>query len=392
MALLLDEDFQSYTVGQGPPYGTLLWPYSGSPSVANSIVGVFGDAKELSMSGADVLFPVTFLSLSHTLPAFSQFSVFHTLFVQANNSSSAGTLISFNWNDNPFGGVSVAAIQVLPDGTVGISNDIASIIPNAVSDLAIKQNGWYQFRTDIVFSNIGSVCYIDCQVYVNGVLWVTYNGPQTVNFAAITKPYINNVVFGGAGGGSFIGRLAVYDTIQASGFYPHPGTPEARITQGVIELILSATTADIVAACPVTNTGTVGTAFSAQLQVTDATGTPPNVWALTAGAFPDGLTLDTTTGIISGTPTLAGVFNWTVTVTDFQGDVSDPIDCTTTIAIAVTCPPAAETTIYSPYSSNSGISGQTGSVTWSISAGALPTGLSLNTSTGNIHGASTALG
>jgi hypothetical protein len=104
------------------------------------------------------------------------------------------------------------------------------------------------------------------------------------------------------------------------------------------------------------------------------------------------MTLDTATGIISGTPTAAGTFDWTVTVTDLQGNVSDPVSCETIIAIAITCPPAASANIFAAYSSNSGISGQTNPVTWSITSGSLPTGLTLNTSTGNIHGTPTATG
>jgi hypothetical protein len=57
----------------------------------------------------------------------------------------------------------------------------------------------------------------------------------------------------------------------------------------------------------------VGAAYSATFQ---AAGTPPYDWSVTHGALPGGLTLDTTSGAISGTPKAAGNFSFTVQVTD----------------------------------------------------------------------------
>jgi hypothetical protein len=57
----------------------------------------------------------------------------------------------------------------------------------------------------------------------------------------------------------------------------------------------------------------VGTAYS---QTLSASGTPPYTWAIAQGALPDGLSLDASSGTISGTPKTAGSSSVTIQVTD----------------------------------------------------------------------------
>ncbi len=61
-------------------------------------------------------------------------------------------------------------------------------------------------------------------------------------------------------------------------------------------------------------TATVGTAYSTTLVA--GGGAPPYRWSLSAGSLPSGLSLASTTGVLSGTPTAPGTFNFTVRVTD----------------------------------------------------------------------------
>lgn len=137
--------------------------------------------------------------------------------------------------------------------------------------------------------------------------------------------------------------------------------------------------------------GYQGIAYSHVFPTTDAE--PPLVFAITAGALPTGLTLNTVTGEVSGIPTTAGVFSFTVQVTDSL-DNSDTVPCSITIAtnLAVGCgdPPVGYVGV--AYSNTCPASGGTAPYVFSISAGALPAGLTIGAGTGVISGTPTTKG
>jgi cell wall-associated NlpC family hydrolase len=66
-------------------------------------------------------------------------------------------------------------------------------------------------------------------------------------------------------------------------------------------------------------TGTVGTSYNKTLLATS--GREPYSWYLVSGSLPLGLSLNATTGVISGTPTSAGIFSFTVRVRDSSSPV-----------------------------------------------------------------------
>src|SRR6202142_507179 len=143
--------------------------------------------------------------------------------------------------------------------------------------------------------------------------------------------------------------------------------------------------------------GEAGLAYSQTLQATG--GVPPYQWSITSGSLPAGLTLNGSTGAITGTPTVLGTSNFTVKVTDSQTPTS--ASATANLSITVNNPPLQITTTTLPqgvinvtYSSTAFLTavGGTQPYTWSISAGSLPSGLPLNASTGQISGKPTAAG
>jgi len=139
--------------------------------------------------------------------------------------------------------------------------------------------------------------------------------------------------------------------------------------------------------------GTVTQPYNRTIQRTG--GTPPFTWSAT-GTLPASLSLNSSTGEISGTPTAAGTFNFTAQVTD---NLSQSDTQALSIIVVLPAPPNITTTtlangtIASAYSQTVVASGGTGALTWTISAGSLPTGLNpINSSTGQITGTPTTAG
>jgi phage tail sheath protein FI len=141
--------------------------------------------------------------------------------------------------------------------------------------------------------------------------------------------------------------------------------------------------------------GSVGAPYSATLT---ASGVNPPLtgWGVTAagGSLPAGLTLNPKTGQISGMPTAAATSTFSVTVTDNTA-TSAAKQLTITIGPAVSIattalPNASMRTTYNATLAASGVNPPFGS--WTVSAGALPAGLTLNPATGQISGTPTAAG
>jgi hypothetical protein len=125
-------------------------------------------------------------------------------------------------------------------------------------------------------------------------------------------------------------------------------------------------------------------------------GFPPFTWSVTAGALPPGLSLSST-GTLSGTPTGAGSFPFTVTVADSAsppGTGSLPVTLVISnpgpVAIVQTPAPAAATSGRS-YGWQFTATGGYLPLSWAVTAGALPPGLTLSSS-GGLTGTPTTTG
>src|SRR3974390_3085921 len=89
-------------------------------------------------------------------------------------------------------------------------------------------------------------------------------------------------------------------------------------------------------------------AYSSQLVAYG--GIPPFTWAITHGSFPAGITLDGTSGVISGTSTSVGTSNFTVQVSDVE---SPPGTSTAGLSITISPPPPRNAAMYVSYAGQS---------------------------------------
>lgn len=134
--------------------------------------------------------------------------------------------------------------------------------------------------------------------------------------------------------------------------------------------------------------GTTGTAYSSGSSATGGAG--PYTYAVVSGSLPTGLTLNASTGVVTGTPTVAGAYPYTIQVTDAVGStktISGTITIVAALAYVNTIPTTGTTGV--AFTGGSSATGGTSPYTYALTAGALPDGLTVNTTTGVVSGTPT---
>ena len=147
-------------------------------------------------------------------------------------------------------------------------------------------------------------------------------------------------------------------------------------TSGTYTIVIGCQT--ITVSNPASSSGTAGSAFSETFTQTGAIGTVS--FSVVSGTLPAGLTLDSSTGVLSGTPTQTGNFSIVVRATDVNGCFDDGLTYPLVIGcqtISVTNPSNATGPAGSPFSETFTQTGAIGTATFTLASGTLPAGLTL---------------
>lgn len=230
---------------------------------------------------------------------------------------------------------------------------------------------------------------------------LTVTAPCPAPTAAVNQPYFFQITYTGAVGSvSFVpsglppgmdinGTGTILGSPSQGGVYPITVllTDSAGHTATYSCNIVVNGPVTITAPCPAP-TGTLGVFYSFTISATGQ----GLVWDLGSTILPQGLSFNSQTGVISGTPTQTGTFPISVNVID-QSDNVAVYTCQIVInPLTITAPcPAPGGMVGVPYSFAITAAGP-GPFSWNLLTGSFPPGLSINSSTGVISGIPTAAG
>ncbi len=288
------------------------------------------------------------------------------------------------------------ASGVLPTGlTLGTNGTLAGVPTQAgsfpITVLVTDSNGCT--GTSATYNLV-----IGCQV-------ITVGNPATTSSPAGTPLSINFTQSGAIGSATFTTASTLPTGLSLAANGTLSGTPTQGGSFPIVVTVtdsngctgtnpsytLTITCPVITVTNPVVNSGTSGVAFSQTFTQTGGQGTI--TWSV-SGTLPTGITLNPSSGVLSGTTTQAGTFPITITATDQNGCTGTGATYNLTIncqTITVTNPGVNTGTVDAAFSQTFTVTGILGTVTWS-ETGALPAGITLNPSTGVLSGTPTVTG
>jgi hypothetical protein len=259
----------------------------------------------------------------------------------------------------------------------------ADLLIRGLYTTACQQGGQCPMVTGIAPNNgaIGSQVVITGTNFT-GATGVRFTNNVTATFTVDSDTQITATVPAGAMTGAITISKTGCPDVQTGTFTVNPACP--TITVNPANATLTA--------------GTVGTAYT---QAFTQTGSNGNInWSNPAGALPGGLTLNAMTGVLSGMPNAQGAFTFTIRATDANNCTGErqysltinPQGQCPTITVSPASPALSTGKVGTAYSQTFTQTGGAGTITWSQPTGTLPTGLTLNTTSGVLSGTPAATG
>ncbi len=298
----------------------------------------------------------------------------------------------------------VGSSATLGTGTQFVGNilalsSITATTGSIVSGRLLARNGAATLDT----TNVAVCTPVQCPTITlnpttlpNGALLTPYNQPIPISATGGTGPYILALTQGMLPNGLLFnpatGTITGTPTIAGSFNFTITAT-DVNNCQGSRQYTIV-----IPAVCPTITlnpttlpNGALLTPYNQPIPISATGGTGPYILALTQGMLPNGLVFNPATGTITGTPTIAGSFNFTITATDVnncqgsrQYTIVIPAVCPTITLNPTTLPNGV---LLTPYNQTTiSATGGTAPYTLSLSQGILPNGLLLNLLTGVIAG------
>ena len=299
---------------------------------------------------------------------------------------------AYNQSVNATGGTTPYAWSIssgeLPTGlALNTATGVISGTPTAAGTFSfIMQTTDHGTVPQSTFKNLvitisPSTLQITTTSLANGQVGAAYN--QSVNATGGTTPYAWSISSGELPTGLALNTATgvISGTPTAAGTFSfivqatdHGTVPQSTFKNLVITIspsTLQITTTSLA-------NGQVGAAYNQSVNATG--GTTPYAWSISSGELPTGLALNSATGVISGTPTAAGTFNFTVHVTDASAPAQND---TRNLSITINPPPLLITTssplpagaVGSGYEALIYATGGSGNYGWAMTGGSLPPGL-----------------
>jgi dienelactone hydrolase len=284
----------------------------------------------------------------------------------------------------------------LPPGLTLASNGLVTGTPTTV--------GTFSF-TDTVTDAVGATASRNFSITIsatgpsittttlpNGAVGAVYS--QTPAATGGTSPYTWTVFSGALPGGLTLSIAGVISgTPTESGtftFAVEVDDAASATASKTLSITIDASSVSITTTSPVPAC-VAGYFYSINLAATG--GTAPSAWNVSAGSLPAGLTLSSD-GVLSGTPTATGTFNFTAQVTDAaSASASKALALTSsaTAPLAILYEGFPVGGVGCAYAQTLWANGGTTPYTWILTSGTLPAGLTLG-SDGGLSGTPTTAG